>query len=204
MEHLNGRPILLLAALLWALILALRARLRGPLLLYLGAEFVTTAALEYVNWRDGWRSEAYTRAYLWARPLELAMALNLSHPKAVGGIIALLSAWCVYLTVGTDLTFNGSIALVEGCFFTLAGVSLGFEVPFRAQKLIYGPLAVMWMLLGLFDYGYAMNESLPAWASLNEWWPTALCVVVFVWMGWRFTKEDGHGLQGKSVWQHSG
>lgn len=180
---------MLLLAVLWAALRAERSKTPKPLRVYLWTELATTGILELAVWRLGWRSAAYGLIYVLVRPLELIAALNLAKPSIMAGFIALLCSWAVYLTAGEAVTVNGAIALIEGCFFMLAGLSLGFKMPFEPDKLIYGPLAALWLFLALFDFGFAMSLHLSAWANLNEWWPALCCIVVFGWIGLNHRKR---------------
>lgn len=71
------------------------------------------------------------------------------------------------------------IALAEGTVFAFAGISLAL----RVKSQIEAALAILWLLLAVFDFGFAMGMHLPAWGSLNLWWPTVLCILVFGWIG---------------------
>jgi hypothetical protein len=177
------RPLFLLIALLWATARATRTQAPLPLRLYLVAELITTVTLELAAWLYGWRSPIYTLIFILIRPWQLIAALNLARPSIVAGLITSMCTYIVYLSASLNL--NGAIALTQGGLLLLAGISLGFRVPFEtANKLTYGTLTALWLFLALFDFGFAMGLDLPAWGRLNEWWGALLCCVAFTIIGY--------------------
>jgi hypothetical protein len=185
------RPHLLLAAILAALVAAVRAKAAFRLTLYLAVEFVTTAVLEGFCLRVDWRtSRAYVIAYAIARPVDLAAALNLSRFKISAALVVVSWSWLAWQFV-TPST-NSVIVFSEGAVFLLAGLSLALCVPFEPNPLVYGPIAALWCSLALFDYGYAMGWKLIAWEKLNEYWPATICEVCFGWLAlylWAVPRE---------------
>jgi hypothetical protein len=170
------RPYLLLGAILLALVAAVVKRAPRRLVLYLAVELATTGVLEAVAKKYGWRSPYYTLAYGISRPMELLAALYLSSVKISAGLVVVSATWCVYSAMDT----TNYISLLTGAMFLLAGLSLGFQVPFMDEgKSIYGTLTAMWCFLALYGYGFAMGWRLLPWQRLNEYWPALICVAGF-------------------------
>ena len=49
------------------------------------------------------------------------------------------------------------ICLVDGVVVTAAGLALALTAPFSYYRNLYGTLAILWMLLGIFDFGYTLQ-----------------------------------------------
>jgi hypothetical protein len=173
------RPSLLLLSILIAL-----ARAKGrPLRLYLSAELLTTLGIELAFQLCHQDVEAfgYKLTFALLRPWNLAAALNIGRPRWASGIIAIGTAWLVYLALPGPPTVNSAIAIVQGAVFMLAATSLIFTVPFMLlDQMVYATLLALWVMLAVFSYGYAVGWELPKWHSLNLWFPTFACVGLFL------------------------
>lgn len=183
----------MLISLHWALIASvlaalLRARDR-PLKLYLLTFLIGTVIAEAVLWavHGNVDSLTYTIAYVLTSSADVAMMFYLARPKLFAFTIMLTVAAAVWMQM--PHLPNSIITWVEGAALLLAGFSMAGGLSIdearnlrhytQHQRFIYGTLAVLWTMLGLYDAGYALGWQLPAWHSLNEWWTYAICIGAF-------------------------
>jgi hypothetical protein len=153
------------------------ARTKGALRVYAVLAAFSVAALELAYQAYGF-SSIYTIVYVAVRVPELIAMFWLSRIR----LAAIPGAFGI--TFMALLAFRpssaGAICLLEGGLFALAGISAGL----RAKDRITGTLAILWLLLAVYDFGYALGWQAPAWRELNQWWPTALCIGAFGYIGY--------------------
>lgn len=170
-------PSMLLRLLLVAVAAVMAARTKGRLRAYAVFAAFSVAAMELAYQSYGF-GRVYTSVYVAVRIPEFIATFRLSRIRlaAVPGAFG--------LTVMALLAFKpsaaGAICLVEGGLFALAGISAGL----RARDRITGMLAILWLLLAVYDFGYSLGWQAPAWRELNTWWPTALCIGAFGYIGY--------------------
>jgi nitric oxide reductase large subunit len=87
--------------------------------------------------------------------------------------------WIALKDYGT-VSVDQWILIMDGVLITSAGMTLAPAAPFIKSRTVYGTLAVLWMLLGLFDFGYVL-QPYGKWAELND---SLLPVMVIGAFGW--------------------
>jgi hypothetical protein len=177
---------MLLRLLFVAVGVATAARTRGALRVYAVLAAFSVAAMELAYQSYGF-GNVYTSVYVAVRVPEIVAMFRLSRIR----LAAIPGAFGI--TVMALLAFKpssaGAICLLEGGFFALAGVSAGL----RARDRITGTLAILWLLLAVYDFGYSLGWQAPAWRELNTWWPTAVCIGAFGYVWYKVPKvQQGH------------
>lgn len=169
---LNSLTIAALVTLLAALLRTKVKRVK----VYICSEIVATAAIGVAHflWPD-LGSRQYVVAYCLARPIDLTTAIWISQPRIGTYFSALCLGTIGYIGVSHVDTY-AAISLIEGTAFTLAGISMALQPPTIPNSV----LAVLWLLLAAYSFGYAMGWQLPAWQSLNQWWNTFIFALAFL------------------------
>lgn len=159
--------VLILAA---ALVRTREPRLRR----YLWSELIATVAITLAgsDWY-GWR---YTLTFCAARTLDLSCAIWLSHPRMGTTLAAIFITAIAWLGIRGPLDLNTTIALLEGCGFAVAGISMALQ----KSSYVNAALTILWLLLAWFNLGYAMNWHLDAWQELAGYWNTLVFDFAFI------------------------
>jgi hypothetical protein len=167
LDYLMGATI---AVLLVALLRVQEPKLK----LYILSELVATMGIEAaaLTWPD-YNSREYAAAYCVCRAIDLSAAIWLSRPRAGTTISALLLTAIAIIGLGGHLDLNSGIALAQGLGFALAGMSIILQ-PISLPNTV---LAVLWLMLAAFFYGYGMGWHLQIWQNLADYWNT-ICVIV--------------------------
>ena len=131
----------------------------------------------------GFDSNAYRVLYclmlLPIRVLACTIAWQESKRMALGAIPFALGL--TYLaTRGMTPTVDQWIVIADGVIITAAGLGLAFTAAFSPHRRIFATLTILWMLLGLFDFGYAL-QPYGRWRELND---SLLPVMVIGAFGW--------------------
>lgn len=166
--------------LILAIILAVLRTRQSPryLRIYLLAELVSTIGGELSYAVFGWSSVIFAVFYCFFRSLELLGAMIMGRAPLRGLLFGL--AMGVFALAGIhSANTNSMIALAEGVGFFIVGASLAFSLGWHSDKLTGAILAITWILLGIFDMGYAMEWQKKFWQELNLWWPSAICILCF-------------------------
>jgi hypothetical protein len=169
LDYLMGATI---AVLLVALLRVQETRLK----LYILSELVATMGIEAaaLTWPD-YNSREYAAAYCVCRAIDLSAAVWLSRPRAGTAISALLLTAIAIIGLGGRLDLNSGIALAQGLGFAIAGMSIILQ-PVSLPNTV---LAVLWLMLAAFFYGYGMGWRLQVWQNLADYWNTVACIVGF-------------------------
>lgn len=112
----------------------------------------------------------YVPAYLILRPLNFAAMRWMAGIAPWGLAVAVGLAWLTYFALPGPISLYSATAIVQGMLYVAFGIAVGSAWPV---------LSVLWLLLGLFNFGFAAGWQITTWASLNQWWATTLCVVAF-------------------------
>jgi hypothetical protein len=80
------------------------------------------------------------------------------------------------------VTVDQWIVIMDGVLVASAGIALAPIAPFIRDRSVYGTLAVLWMLLGLFDFGYAL-QPYGKWSELNDSLLPVMVIGAFGWIG---------------------
>ena len=93
------------------------------------------------------------------------------------------AAGLLYLaTRGISPTADQWIAIIDGVIITAAGLGLAFSAAFSPNRRVYATLTILWMLLGLFDFGYAL-QPYGMWRELNDSLLPVMVIGGFGWIG---------------------
>lgn len=154
-------------------ILAMRRTRATSLKFYLLSEAVASAAFETILLAGG---QGYVAAYLILRPVNFLTALWVAPPTLWGAFTAILLAGTTYLALDGQTSLYALVALLQGALYVLAGISAVNRQPI---------LAILWMVLGFFNLGFAIGWQITAWAHLNQWWQAVMCCMAFSWLAFR-------------------
>jgi len=181
LDYLMGATI---AVLLVALLRVQETRLK----LYILSELVATMGIEAASltWPD-YSSKEYAAAFCVSRSIDLSAAVWLSRPRAGMAISALLLTAIAIIGLGGHLDLNSGIALAQGLGFAIAGMSIILQ-PVSLPNTV---LAVLWLMLSAFFYGYGMGWHLQVWQELADWWNTIAVIVAFGILAIVGAKEHG-------------
>ena len=170
LDYLMGATIAVLLVALLRVVLQPRPDYR--LAVYLLSELVATIGIEIsaLTWPD-WNDQRYAGAFCVSRTIDLTAAIWLSRPRVGTVISALLITAIAIIGVRGHLDLNSSIALAEGFGFILAGMSILLQ----PVSFTRGMLAILWVMLAAYNYGYAMSWHL----ELADYWNTVVCIGVF-------------------------
>ena len=156
--------------------------------LYFIAELVGTLVLETSRHLSiGFDSNTYRVLYcLTLAPIRLlacTVAWKESGRMALGALP--FAAGLLYLaTRGMVPTVDQWIAIADGVIITAAGLGLAFSAAFSPHRWVYATLTILWMLLGLFDFGYAL-QPYGRWRDLNDTLLPVMVIGAFGWIGFR-------------------
>lgn len=163
---------------------------------YLAAELAGTLALEAARyWPLDFDGHAYQVLYCVAllpiRILACVIAWRQSRWMSLAALP--FAAGLLYLaTQGFHPSLSQWIAILDGVIVTSAGLALAFTAAFSPNARIYGTLTILWMLLGLFDFGYAL-QPYGKWSELND---SLLPVIVIGAFGWiAFSARSAQSVQ---------
>ena len=135
----------------------------------------------------GFDTDAYRVLYcltlLPIRWLACTIAWYESRMMALGALP--FAAGLVYLaTRGFSPSVDQWISIVDGVVITTAGLALAFSAAFSTHRHIYATLTILWMFLGLFDFGYAL-QPYGRWRDLNDTLLPVMVIGAFGWIGFR-------------------
>jgi len=154
--------------------------------LYFIAELVATVVLETVrhvpefSWNDNWYRVLYCACLIPVRLLACIVAARTSSWASLTAIpFAGTLLWLSLKGTGSP-DIDQWICLLDGVIVTAAGLAVALTAPFSYHRNLYGTLAVLWMMLGIFDFGYAM-QPYGKWRELND---SLLPVMVIGAFGW--------------------
>ena len=151
---------------------------------YFAAELAGTVVLESArHWPLGFDTDGYRILYCLAllpiRFLACLIAWRESRWMSVAAIpLSLGLLYCA--THGIHPSVDQWISILDGVVVTSAGLGLAFSAAFSPDRNVYATLTILWMMLGLFDFGYAL-QPFGRWTELND---SLLPVTVIGAFGW--------------------
>lgn len=101
------------------------------------------------------------------------------------------------LSGGGDI--NPWIVLPEGVLFIFLGGALGFRARSSPHSSVLLALALMWILLGTFDFELLLNPTSPVWERISKMGSYWIVIAVFSWIAfsqWLNRKQPLHRLAG--------
>ena len=184
---------------LWA---ATAPRLNWPLRFYFFAHVGVTLALCTCLQITGWNCPTYTWIYLIGTSVALAASGVLVYywgkrfleSMAVAYLATMAVAWVVPKPISLD----SGIALTEAFLLISMGISLWIGLELTRVSLMTGVLAILWLLLGLYDFGFALYRDHATWQWMNDWVTYALFIVAFSVIAglsyWeQYSQQERHG-----------
>ena len=162
--------------------------------IYFAAELVATVVLETARHlpiafdTDGYRI-LYCIMLTPVRLLACTIAWRESRWMALAGI-PLGMGLLRFAVHGITTTLDQWILITDGVIVTSAGLGLAFSAAFSPYRHVYATLTILWMLLGLFDFGYAL-QPYGRWRELND---SLLPVMVIGAFGWITFKAGGRRI----------
>ena len=153
---------------------------------YFLAELAGTLILESARHTVSFDSDTYRILYCLAllpvRLLAYMIAFKTSKWLSLVCIpFAGILLWIALRGVG-EPTLDQWIIIADGVAVTVAGMALTFTAPFTLHRNVYGTLAILWMLLGLFDFGYVL-QPYGKWQELNDSLLPVMVIGAFGWIG---------------------
>ena len=79
------------------------------------------------------------------------------------------------------ITVDQWILILDGVVITYAGLSLAVITPFIKNRAVYGTLTILWVLLGMFDFGYVLQPYW-RWEELNDSLLPVIIIGAFLWI----------------------
>ncbi len=138
--------------------------------LYVASVIISAVTLAWAYSHYG-LGEQYTKIYVAVRIQEIAAMLWLARPRYF--------VWAFLLLIFyAPLSLYTTINFAEGALFLICGVGLIM----RSRERVMNILAILWLMMACFDFGYAMDWRLVNWATLNLWWPTSMYIAAFLWI----------------------
>src|SRR4029077_7855523 len=130
-------------------------------------------------------SEIYGVLFCWSllavRALACVLAAQHTRWPALTAVpFAGILLWMGINGIAGAPTVDQWICLFDGVIVTAAGLALALTAPFSYHRNLYGTLAMLWMFLGIFDFGYAL-QPYGKWRELND---SLLPVMVIGAFGW--------------------
>jgi len=157
--------------------------------LYFIAELVATAILESVrhvpefSWSDNWYRVLYCLCLAPVRLLACIVAARTSSWASLTVVpFAGILLWMGIRGIAGPPSADQWICLLDGVIVTAAGLGLALTAPFTYHRNLYGTLAVLWMLLGIFDFGYTL-QPYGKWRELNDSLLPVMVIGAFGWIG---------------------
>lgn len=176
-----------------AILLALTApRLSLSLRFYFFVEFAASAwMLAYLHYY-GFTSSTYTIVYMLGSLASKFAGVYLIgkqgwHPweLLMAGSFATVLGLGAYFGLDGVGAIKPEIVLPEGAVFVFLGMALGFRAPYGQDRVILVPLAVLWLLLGAFDFGLVLHPSSETWGRISQFGSYWLVIAAFGWIGFR-------------------
>lgn len=162
--------------------------------LYLYSQAIAIPVTEVALWLVGWQSPYYTAIYVLT---SLAGRLTSwwiiesvgSHwlERVVSLTFSIVVAAVAYRNLGGVSGLESIILLPEGAVLVFQGMALGFQAPFHSDRVVLVPLSVMWIVLGIFDFGILMHR----WPAITDVGSYLIAVTAFAWIG--FTSRLNQG-----------
>lgn len=167
----------------------------GTVRAYLTAELAGTIVLETsrhlsIGFDTDYYRVLYCLALLPIRVLACMVAARQSRWMSAGALPFALGL-LYFSTRGFRPTIDQWISIVDGVVVTSAGLGLAFSAAFSSCRRVYATLTILWMLLGIFDFGFAL-QPYGRWRDLND---SLLPVMVIGAFGWiAFSARSGRSV----------
>jgi len=161
---------------------------------YFIAELVGTLLLESVRYFTAFDTDLYRVLYCCALlPIRLlACTVTVKTSKWMSIVMIPYAAalmWVALNGIHGTVNVDQWILVVDGIMVASAGMVLAPVALHHEDRTVYGTLAILWMMLGLFDFGYVL-QPFGMWRELNN---SLLPVMVIGSFGWIAitTRADG-------------
>lgn len=152
-----------------------------------GTIVLETAALCLVPLTEDFYRILYCCVLLPIRLLACVVAARASSWAALTAVpFAAILLWMGLAGIAGQPSTDQWICLLDGVIVTGAGLAAAFMAPFGYHRNLYATLAILWMLLGVFDFGYAL-QPYGKWRELNDSLLPAMVIGAFGWIamsGW--------------------
>lgn len=165
---------------------------------YLYCQVITTVLVDAALALVGWQSPYYTAIYVLgslACRLTSWWVIDALGSHWLERLIALSfasgTAWLAFRHMDGVLGLEPWVILPEGFLLLFMGMTLGFQAPFSKDRRILVPLAILWMLLGVFDFGILMHKS-EIWARITDFGSYFLAITVFSFIAFTTRLPKGH------------
>lgn len=183
---MSWTSLTLIAAILVA---ATSPNLSRSVKLYLWSQAIAIPVTEVALWLVGWQSPYYTAVFvltsLAGRVTSWWIIESVgSHwlERVVSLIFAIAVSWQAYRHLDGVQGLEVWVTLPEGAMLVFLGLVLGFQAPFHKDRKVLVPLSVMWLVLGVFDFGILMHHS-ETWAKITDCGSYLIAVTGFAWIG---------------------
>jgi hypothetical protein len=127
--------------------------------------------------------------------LELTLVYMQAHPWPwllflASSLLALVSFSLAYSGLAKPLHGYDRFMLLEATTLIFCGTGTGLASSFlsAANRHIATSLAILWILLSCFRYGFNLNLPQASWLRLNLWLPYWLGCSEFLYLGWKLRK----------------
>lgn len=112
----------------------------------------------------------YVAPYLALRAVSLSLAIWVAEPYIQHWLLGFGLAFATVLSL-KSLDPYASTAMLQGLTYVTAG---------SASVKRFPALALTWLCLGLFNFGFAEGWQLPVWANLNQWALAGIATIGFL------------------------
>lgn len=133
---------------------------------YIFCQVVTAILVDVALALVGWQSPYYIAIYavgsLACRVTSWWVIESVgSHwlERLIALVFALVVAVLAFFNMHPVPGLEPRIILPEGFLLLFLGMTLGFQAPFSKDRRTLVPLSIMWLLLGVFDFGILMHNS---------------------------------------------
>lgn len=185
------RFALLLASILFA---GWRARHISGLFLYFAMQAVYTVLTELAFIWYGTASDAYAIVYATGTGLILVVIAgvvyevvstkqNSFHGMGLSIAVAVCTSHWLYGYLGHEANYKEMIQIAEATVLIWAGLILGGTCFYVERKAVSAVLALLWLALAAFRWGFVLHTSEAKWLSANWRVPGWLCVLAFTIVG---------------------
>ena len=143
------------------------------------------------HWPLGFETEGYRILYcLMVLPIRL-LACTISWQESRRMALTAIPfgfGLLYFATRGITPTVDQWISIIDGAVVSSAGLGLAFSAAFSPYRRVFATLTILWMLLGLFDFGYAL-QPYGRWRELNDSLLPVMVIGAFGWITFGTTRR---------------
>lgn len=154
--------------------------------LYLYSQAIAIPITEVALWLVGWQSPYYTAVYVLTSLAGRVTSWWIIESvgthwleRVVSIIFASVVAVAAYRHLAGVSGLETWVLLLEGFLLLFLGMTLGFQAPFHPDRQVLVPLSVMWVVLGMFDFGILMHR----WPVITDVGSYLIAIAAFGWIG---------------------